>query len=227
MVRSSFSSAGVIAAGCSERCPGSRWRTIGVIALVGMHDDAGRHTLEQSFGRLAIHRLTAGQQKGQRPTAAVGQGVDLRRPPAARAADRLAPLHPLPPPAQRCALTAELSSRRLAGGPPDVASSSNKSSRRLSRPSGRSGCTNVLRGPYDDGASAHRPPEFSTWMIPLITRRSSTRGTPRGLLGNNGASGAHCPLLSQNSSVISALPQFGSVKSDPAPLGNPVYRSGA
>src|SRR5512134_3692174 len=92
-----------------------------------MHDDAGRHTLEQVFGGLAIRRLTAGQQKGQRPTAAVGQGVDLRRAPAARAADGLAPLPPLPPPAQRCALTAELSSRRLAGGPPIVASTSNRS----------------------------------------------------------------------------------------------------
>jgi hypothetical protein len=35
-----------------------------------MHDDAGRHTLEQLFGCLAIRCLTAGQQKGQRPTAA-------------------------------------------------------------------------------------------------------------------------------------------------------------
>ena len=45
------------------------------------------------------------------------------------------------------------------------------------------------------GRPAHRPPDFSTWMMPLIIRRSSTRGTPRGLLGNSGASHAHCPSL--------------------------------
>jgi hypothetical protein len=48
-------------------------------------------------------------------------------------------------------------------------------------------------------------------MIPLITRRSSTRGTPRVLLGNNGATRAHCPSLSQNSSAIFTLPPFGSL----------------
>lgn len=29
-----------------------------------------------------------------------------------------------------------------------------------------------------EGASFHRQPEISIWMIPLITRRSSTRGLP-------------------------------------------------
>jgi hypothetical protein len=39
-------------------------------------------------------------------------------------------------------------------------------------------------------------------MIPLITRRSSTRGTPVGLLGSSGSSLAHCLSFSQNSPDI-------------------------
>ena len=35
--------------------------------------------------------------------------------------------------------------------------------------------------------------------MPLITRRSSTRGTPRGLFGSNGRSRSHCLSLNQNS----------------------------
>ena len=35
------------------------------------------------------------------------------------------------------------------------------------------------------------PPAFRPWMIPPITRRSSTRGTRRGLFGNSGASRAY------------------------------------
>ena len=35
--------------------------------------------------------------------------------------------------------------------------------------------------------------------MPLITRRSSTRGTPRGLFGSNGRSRVHCSSLNQNS----------------------------
>ena len=36
------------------------------------------------------------------------------------------------------------------------------------------------------GASRQIRPERMTWMMPEITRRSSTRGTPRGLFGNSG-----------------------------------------
>ena len=51
--------------------------------------------------------------------------TSLRRAPTARAADGLGLLPPLPPEAQRCALTAELSIRTWAGGPPALASVSN------------------------------------------------------------------------------------------------------
>jgi hypothetical protein len=36
-----------------------------------------------------------------------------------------------------------------------------------------------------------------TWTMPLITRRSSTRGTPRGLFGSSGCSRANCVSDSQ------------------------------
>ena len=36
-------------------------------------------------------------------------------------------------------------------------------------------------------------------MMPLITRRSSTRATPRTLFGNSGLSRSNCSSLNQNS----------------------------
>ncbi len=42
-----------------------------------------------------------------------------------------------------------------------------------------------LGWPVDRLASFHRRSDFSTCVIPLITRRSSTRGTPRGLFGSS------------------------------------------
>jgi hypothetical protein len=36
-------------------------------------------------------------------------------------------------------------------------------------------------------------------MMPLITRRSSTRATPRTLFGNSGLSRSNCASLNQNS----------------------------
>ena len=43
--------------------------------------------------------------------------------------------------------------------------------------------------------------------MPEITRRSSTRGTPRGLFGNNGPSRSNCASVSQNSEAMS-VPLF-------------------
>lgn len=78
----------------------SRRRNIGQVAIARTpppheDDDAGRHLREQRFGRLAVVRLTTGQNESERPPGAVTQRVDFRRPAAARAADGLAPLPPL------------------------------------------------------------------------------------------------------------------------------------
>jgi hypothetical protein len=61
--------------------------------------------------------------------------------------------------------------------------------------------------------------------MPLITRRSSTRGTPRGLFGNSGCKRAHCPSLNQNSPAIAILPINRKVESHSDRAVNPVYGS--
>ena len=70
-----------------------------------------------AFSGSAVGDLTAGDHQGNGATLAVSQGMDLGGASAARAPDRLITLPPLPPEAQRCALTAELSMRTCAGGP--------------------------------------------------------------------------------------------------------------
>ncbi len=48
-----------------------------------------------------------------------------------------------------------------------------------------------LGWPVGRRASFHRQSDFSTCTIPLITRRSSTRGIPRGLFGSSGHNRSH------------------------------------
>ena len=51
-------------------------------------------------------------------------------------------------------------------------------------------------------------------MMPLITRRSSTRATPRILFGSNGRSRSNCSLLNQNSlkSRLLLLPSLNHIR---------------
>ncbi len=91
---------------------------IAVIGFVAMQDIGFRHQLQEGVGRRAIGHLAAGQEEGDRAASAVGQGVDLGGAPASGAAYGLAEFPPLPPEAQRCALTAEESISSSAGGPP-------------------------------------------------------------------------------------------------------------
>src|SRR5215468_1692378 len=49
----------------------------------------------------------------------------------------------------------------------------------------------VVRGPNRSGRSRQGAPDRSTQKMPFSTRRSSTRGTPRGLLGRSGAITRH------------------------------------
>ncbi len=93
---------------------------IGVVTFIALDDSSPFDLFEQGVGRGAIGNLAASQQEGNRAAACVGQGVDLGRAAAARAADRLALLPPFPPEAQRCAFTAEESINTSAGGPPAV-----------------------------------------------------------------------------------------------------------
>ena len=81
---------------------------VGVIALVAVqHPSRGWQVLQKLFGCLAIGHLAAREQKCDWAALAIRQGVDLGRATAPRAPDRLRPLPPLPPAAERCAFTAE------------------------------------------------------------------------------------------------------------------------
>ena len=51
--------------------------------------------------------------------------------------------------------------------------------------------TSVVRGPKLAGRSRHGAPDRKTQKMPLRTRRSFTRGTPRGLFGRNGVMAVH------------------------------------
>jgi len=60
-----------------------------------------------------------------RAAVGVGQGVDFRRPPAARAADGLAEGPPFPPAAERCALMCVLSIATVPMTPVEPVKASN------------------------------------------------------------------------------------------------------
>jgi hypothetical protein len=100
--------------------------SVGVVALVRMHDIAIWKTVEQRRASAAIRDLAAGQQESERAALSIGQRVDLGRATASRAANGLIFLPPFPPAAERWALTAELSIRTCADGPPACASARNK-----------------------------------------------------------------------------------------------------
>ena len=94
---------------------------IAVVALIAMQDRCYWHVLQQGIGRGAVGHVAAGQQERDGAAEAIGQGMDLGGPSAARATDRLRAFPPFPPAAQRCALTAEESISTSAGGPPACA----------------------------------------------------------------------------------------------------------
>ena len=65
------------------------------------------------------------------------------------------------------------------------------------------------------GQVAPRRARAQDIKMPLITRRSSTRGTPRGLFGSNGAISAHSASVTSWRRVISKLQQFGNLNHTP------------
>ena len=92
-----------------------------------MQNVAIRKMFEQRGARRAVCDLSAGEHEGERTALRVGQRVDSRRAAAARATDGLILALLFPPAAEQCALTAELSIRTCAGGPPTCASAWNTS----------------------------------------------------------------------------------------------------
>ena len=74
---------------------------IAVITLVAMQDHGCGHPVEERIGGDAVGHLAAGQEECDRAAEVVGERVDFRGAPAARAADRLREFPPFPPDAQR------------------------------------------------------------------------------------------------------------------------------
>jgi hypothetical protein len=68
---------------------------VGVVGTIGMDDAALGQAGQQVLGRPAVRRLTRGKVEGERPTASVGDGVDLGVASAPTAADRLRVSPPL------------------------------------------------------------------------------------------------------------------------------------
>src|SRR5262245_53480046 len=68
--------------------PSTLWR-MALVALVAMQDRARGHLLEEQISGGAIGDLAARQKESDRTVLSIGQGVDLRGPPAARSTDRL------------------------------------------------------------------------------------------------------------------------------------------
>ena len=109
--------------------------------------------------------------------------------------------------AERYARTAVLSTIATPGGSPYPASAASSacqmpfSLQRFHR------LNSVVRGPYPAGIARQRSPSRYRCRMPLITRRSSTRGLPP-RRGRSGSTVDYCASLSQNRSpMIQSLPR--------------------
>lgn len=76
----------------------------GVIGAVGEQTACGSADREQRVGADKIGGVSGGKDEGDRTTEIVSQGVDFRRPPAARGANGVMMSPPFAPAAERCAL---------------------------------------------------------------------------------------------------------------------------
>src|SRR5579875_3392476 len=81
----------------------------------------------------------------------------------------------------------------------------------------------VVGGPYSLGSARHGAPVRKTQKIPFRTRRSSTRGTPRGLFGSNGAITPHPKSVSSYPCMIKPS-QTESLNHTSIPAGIPFLR---
>jgi hypothetical protein len=111
--------------GCDPSALDLSAHRVAVIALVGIQDRGVWRQFQQSVCGDAVGHLSTCQQEGERPTKAIGQGMDFRGSTATRAANGLLLFPPFPPEAQRCAFTAEESISTCAGGPPTAANAWN------------------------------------------------------------------------------------------------------
>jgi len=76
----------------------------GIIGAVGQKFPGRRHPRQQRLRAGQIVSLAGCQGEGDRASDRIGQGVNLGRPSAVRASDRLNEVPPFAPAAERCAL---------------------------------------------------------------------------------------------------------------------------
>lgn len=79
-------------------------KAVAVIAFIANEGRHGRRECQKGRPRGNVCVLSRSEMKCARSAIRVAQRVDFRRPPTARAADRLFMLLPFPPLAERCAL---------------------------------------------------------------------------------------------------------------------------
>jgi hypothetical protein len=75
-----------------------------VVGTIGEQPRRAWHDREQRPGAIEIVGVASGKLEGEGPPLIVAQGMDLGRPPAARAADGMTEGPPFAPAAERCAL---------------------------------------------------------------------------------------------------------------------------
>src|SRR5271155_5621200 len=80
-----------------------------------------RNGTQQRHGHADVGDIAGRQREGDRSAAIIGQTMDFRGATAARAPDRLRPLPPFAPAAERCAFTCKLSRQKLQSARTDAA----------------------------------------------------------------------------------------------------------
>ena len=100
-------------------------QAIGVVSLVGDEALDGADCRDQRRRKRDVVGIARREQKDMRAALNVGQGVDFRRSPAARAADGLAKGPPFPPAAERWALMCVLSIATVPMRPVEPVKASN------------------------------------------------------------------------------------------------------
>ena len=87
--------------GCDPHALDFAANGVAVVALVAVKDGGRGHLVEQCIRGDAVRYLAAGQEERDRAAELIGECVDFRGAPTARAADRLTDLPPFPPEALR------------------------------------------------------------------------------------------------------------------------------
>ena len=151
-------------------------QVIGAVRSEALWDGA---VAQQQGSPDQILGVAGSDRPGERPTARIAQRLDLGGPSAARAADGWADGPPCAPAAERWTLTGGGARAPKARTPLDPVKAWNPRAHTPWRLKRLKRLSIVVSGPSAEGQSRQRAPARSRWMMPPITRRSSTRGPPR------------------------------------------------